>query len=185
MLSTADPNQEEDEPEIVRTSVVRLLPNKSTEAKLKSLCSISSKLWNEVTYARRMQFFWKEKVDLKTTYKEFQGKYKKLIGSATVQQVLNKNNEAWNGFFKELKEKKDGGLPGFIKRVNPPGYKKRGKSRQLWGVIRNDQYEIKENKIIIKGLGAIGWIEVEYSGLIHLKGKQGRMEIHYDPDTKT
>jgi len=84
-----------------------------------------------------------------------------------------------------LKAKKDWPLPSFIKRVNPPGYKKRGKSRQLWVVIRNDQYEITENKIIIKGLGAVGWIEVEYSGLIHLKGKQGRMEIHYDSDTKT
>jgi len=184
MLSTADPNQE-DEPEIVRTSIVRLLPNKSTEAKLKALCSVSSKLWNEVTYARRMQFFAKKKVDLKTTYKEFQEKYKKLIGSATVQQILNKNNEAWRSFFNELKGKKDGELPMFIKIVNPPGYKKRGKSRQLWVVIRNDQYEIAGNKIIIKGLGPIGWIEVKYSGLIHLKGKQGRMEIHYDPDTKT
>jgi len=184
MLPMANPPQE-DEPEIVRTSTVKLLPNKSTEAKLKSLCSISSKLWNEVTYARRMQFFGKKKVDLKTTYKEFQEKYKKLIGSATVQQVLNKNNEAWRSFFRELKEKKDDSLPGFIKKVNPPGYKKRGKSRELWVVLRNDQYEVKQNKILIKGTGAVGWIEVEYSGLIHLKGKQRRMEIHYDPDTKT
>ena len=184
MLSTADPNQE-DEPEIARTSIVRLLPNKSTEAKLKALCSISSKLWNEVTYARRMQFFAKKKVDLKTTYKEFQEKYKKLIGIVTAQQVLNKNNQAWSSFFRELKEKKDGELPVFIKKVNPPGYKKRGKSRELWVVIRNDQYEITGNKIIIKWLGTIDRIEVEYTGLIHLKGKQGRMEIHYDPDTKT
>ena len=184
MLSTADPNQE-DEPEIARTSIVRLLPNKSTEAKLKALCSISSKLWNEVTYARRMQFFAKKKVDLKTTYKEFQEKYKKLIGIVTAQQILNKNNQAWNSFFRELKEKKDGGLPGFIKRVNPPGYKKKGKTRELWVVIRNDQYEITGNKIIIKWLGAIGRIEAEYSGLVRLKGKQGSLEIHYDSDTKT
>jgi len=93
MLFTADSHQD-DEPEIVRTSIVRLLSNKSTKAKLKSLCSLASKLWNEVNYSRRMQFFGKQKVDLKTTYKEFQEKYKKLIGSATVQQVLNKNNEA-------------------------------------------------------------------------------------------
>ena len=182
MLSTAD---SQDEPEIVRTSVIRLLPNKSTEAKLKALCSLASKLWNEVTYVRRQQFFEKGDIDLKGTYKEFQEKYKGLIGIVTVQQVLNKNNEAWRSFFKELKKKKDGELPTFIKRVNPPEYKKRGKSRQLWVVIRNDQYEVTENKIIIKWLGAIGRIEVKYSGFIHLKGKQGRMEIHYDPDTKT
>jgi len=34
-------------------------------------------------------------------------------------------------------------------------------------------------------LGAVGRIEVEYSGLVHLKGKQGQLEIHYDSDTKT
>jgi len=168
-----------------RTSIVKLVPDKDSEAKLKALYSLSSKLWNEVNYSRRMQFFGKQKVDLKTTYKEFQGKYKKLIGIVTVQQVLNKNNQAWSSFFRELKEKKDGGLPGFIKRVNPPGYKKKGKSRELWVVIRNDQYEIAGNKIIIKWLGAIGRIEVEYSGLVHMKGKQGSLEIHYDSDTKT
>jgi len=159
--------------------------DKDTEAKLKALCSLSSKLWNEVNYARRMQFFGKQKVDLKTTYKEFQEKYKKLIGIVTAQQILNKNNQAWSSFFRELKEKKDGELPDFIKKVNPPGYKKRGKSRELWVVLRNDQYEITENKIIIKWLGTIGRIEVEYSGLVHLKGKQGSLEIRYDSDTKT
>jgi len=178
MLPTAD--SQEDKPKMVRTSIVRLLPNSDAEAKLKSLCSISSKLWNEVNYVRRMQFFRKEKVDLKGTYNEFYHKYSKLIGSATVQQILNKNNEAWSNFFSELKKKKDGGLPDFIKRVNPPGYKKKGKTRELWVVLRNDQYKIDENKIVLKGLGAIGWIEVEYRGLVHLKGKQGRLEIHYD-----
>ena len=168
-----------------RTSVVKLVPDKDTEAKLKALCSLSSKLWNEVNYVRRQQFFGNKGVSLKTTYKEFQEKYKKLIGIVTAQQVLNKNNQAWSSFFRQLKEKKDGGLPIFVKRVNPPGYKKRGKTRELWVVIRNDQYEIVGNKIIIKWLGAIGKIEVEYSGLVHLKGKQRSLEIHYDSDTKT
>ena len=178
MLPMAD--SQEDKPKMVRTSIVRLLPNSDAEAKLKSLCSIASKLWNEVTYARRMQFFGKKKVDLKGTYSEFYHKYSKSIGSATVQQILNKNNEAWRSFFNELKGKKDGGLPSFIKKVNPPRYKKRGKTRELWVVLRNDQYKIEENKIVIKGLGAIGWIEVEYAGMVHLKGKQGRLEIHFD-----
>jgi putative transposase len=30
-----------------------------------------------------------------------------LIGSATAQQVLNKNDEAWRSFFKLLKLKKE------------------------------------------------------------------------------
>jgi len=109
-----------------------------------------------------------------------------LIGSATAQEVLNKNNEAWKSFFSMLKARKEEKLPPFITRVNPPGYKKKGKSRILWVVLRNDQYVIEGDKIILKGLGAVGWIEieVEYRGLIHLKGKQGRLEIRYDPDRR-
>jgi len=84
-----------------------------------------------------------------------------------------------------LKAKKEGKVPSFMTKVNPPGYKKKGKSRELWAVLRNDQYKIEGNKIVLKGLGAIGRIEVEYKGLVHLKGKQGRLEIHYDSDTKT
>jgi len=37
-----------------RTSIVKLIPDKDAEAKLKALCSLSSKLWNEVNYSRRM-----------------------------------------------------------------------------------------------------------------------------------
>jgi len=168
-----------------RTSVVKLIPDKDNEAKLKALCSLSAKLWNEINYARRQQFFSNGKVDLKGTYKEFYEKYSELIGSATAQQILNKNNEAWSSFFDLLKVKKEGKLPSFMTKISPPGYKKKGKVRELWVLLRNDQYKITENKIIIKGLGAIGRIEVEYKGLVHLKGKQGRLEIHYDQDTKT
>jgi len=170
---------------IIRTSVVRLKPGKKQEEQLKLLCSISAKLWNEVTYVRRQQFFTNKIVDLVGTYKQFYDKYSEMIGSDTTQAILNKNNETWSGFFKELKKKKDKKLPGFIKRVNPPGYKKKNKTRELWTVVKNRQYKITENKIVIKGLGAIGWIEVEYTGLVHLKGKQGQLEIHYEHDTKT
>ena len=169
---------------LVRTSVVKLKPGKKQEEQLKLLCSISSKLWNEVTYVRRQQFFTNKIVDLVTTYKQFYEKYSKMIGSDTTQAILNKNNKTWSDFFKELKKKKDKKLPGFIKRVNPPGYKKKNKTRELWTVVKNRQYKIMENKIIVTGLGAIGRIEVEYTGLVHLKGKQGQLEIHYDPDTK-
>jgi len=171
-------------PAYKRMSIVRLIVDKDAEARLKALCSLASKLWNEVNYARRRQFFGNKGVDLKTTYREFYGKYKMLIGSATAQQVLNKNNEAWKSFFKLLKARKEERLPPFIMRVNPPGYRKKGKSRILWVVLRSDQYVIEGDKIILKGLGAIGRIEVGYKGLIHLKGKQGRLEIRYDQDRR-
>jgi putative transposase len=54
----------------------------------------------------------------------------------------------------------------------------------LWIVLRKDQYRIEGNKIVLKGLGVIGKIELRYEGLVHLKGEQGRLEIHYDPDRK-
>jgi len=38
--------------------------------------------------------------------------------------------------------------------------------------------------MVFKGLGAIGRIELRCRGLIHLKGEQGRLEIHYDQDKK-
>jgi len=121
-----------------RTSVVELVVDKSFEEKLKLLCSLSSKLWNEVNYARRRAFFEKRGVDLKTTYKEYYEKYKTLIGSATTQQVLNKNDEAWKSFFKLLKLKKEGKLPPFITEINPPGYRKKNNKRTLWTVLRRD-----------------------------------------------
>ena len=59
-----------------RTSIVELIVDKEAENKLKLLCSLSSKLWNEVNYARRRMFFEARGVDLKSTYKEFYEKYK-------------------------------------------------------------------------------------------------------------
>jgi len=51
-----------------RTIVVRLLPNGFQERKLRRLANASAKLFNEVNYERRQQFFHGGKVDLKGTY---------------------------------------------------------------------------------------------------------------------
>jgi len=66
----------------------------------------------------------------------------------------------------------------------PPGYKKKNNKRSLWTVLRKDQYRVEGDKIVLKGLGAIGRIEVRYKGLIRLRGGQGRLEIHYDQDRR-
>jgi len=42
---------------------------------------------------------------------KYYGKYKDELGSANAQQVLNKNNEAWNSFFSLLKLRKENCLP--------------------------------------------------------------------------
>jgi len=82
------------------------------------------------------------------------------------------------------KIKKEWGLPPFVKKIRPPGYKKKRKSRTLWTAIRKDQYEIDGDRIILHGLGAIGWVEVRYKGPIYLKGERGEIEIPYDADGK-
>jgi putative transposase len=81
-----------------------------------------------------------------------------------------------------LKLKKENKLPPFITRVNPPGYKKKSNKRTLWSALRKDQYRVEGDRVVLKGLRAIGRIELRYKGLIHLRGEQGRLEIHYDHD---
>ncbi len=50
-----------------RASMVELVVDSEVEDKLKVLCCLSAKLWNEVNYARRRSFFEKMGVDLKYT----------------------------------------------------------------------------------------------------------------------
>jgi putative transposase len=126
----------------------------------------------------------KKGIDFEWTYKEFYERYKPLIGSATAQTIIRKNDDAWMAFFRLLELRREGRLPPFITRVSPPGYKKKRKSRALWTIIRKDQYEMDGDRIIIKGLGAIGWIEVKYRGVIHLRCDREELMIRYDADRR-
>ena len=59
---------------------------------LKELANNCSRLWNEINYERRQayihyrRFLWYPK--------HLYRKYAPIIGSATAQQIINKNNEA-------------------------------------------------------------------------------------------
>ena len=64
----------------VRTNVVRLLPNGAQERRLRRLADACVRLYNEVNYERRRQFFRGEKVDFKGTWVKYYGKYKGLLG---------------------------------------------------------------------------------------------------------
>jgi putative transposase len=44
----------------------------------------------------------------------------------------------------------------------------------LWTIIRKDQYEMDGDRIIIKWLGAIGWIELKIQGPNISEGRAGR-----------
>ena len=167
---------------VKRTCVVELVVDEEAEKRLKQLCNLSSKLWNEISYIRLKAWMEKKGIDFDGTYKEFYEKYKPLIGSATAQTIIRKNDGAWRGFFELLKLKKEGRLPPFVKKVRPPGYKKKRESRALWVVLRKDQCEVSDDKIILKYLGTIGRIEVKYKGILHLKGERGELKIRYDDD---
>jgi putative transposase len=165
-----------------RTCVVELIVDEETEKRLRQLCDLSSKLWNEVNYARLRMWLEKKGIDFEGTYREFYERYKPLIGAVTAQMVIRKNNEAWKCFFRLLELKREGRLPPFMTWVSPPGYKKKNKSRTLWTVIRKDQYKMDGDRIILQGLGAVGWIEARFRGPIYLRGERGGIEICYDAD---
>ncbi|USG99932.1 transposase [Thermococcus argininiproducens] len=160
-----------------RTITVKLHPSKEQEKALFELADLGAKVWNEVNYLRRQQFFNHEIVDFNKTEKIVYEKYKREIGSATVQQVCRKNAEAWRDFFSQIRMKKSKELPKWLK-PKPPGYKKEGKPLII---LRNTQYRIEGNKLILKGLGKFKRLEVQFKGRIHLRGKQGRLELIYNP----
>jgi len=91
-----------------RVNKFRLRPTKEQEKVLLNLCEMSAVLWNRVNYKRRQSFF-AGSIDWDTgeEYEEF----KRILGSATAQQVIRKNDEAWRSFLKLLNLKKHGRPP--------------------------------------------------------------------------
>jgi IS605 OrfB family transposase len=165
-----------------RNCTVELVVDEETEKRLRRLCDLSSKLWNEINYARLKMWLEKKGIDFEGTYREFYERYKPLIGSATAQTIIKKNNDAWMAFFRLLELRREGRLPPFMKKVRPPGYKKKRKSRTLWTAIRKDQYKVDGDRIVLQGLGAVGRVEVRCKGPIYLRGERGGIEIRYDAD---
>ncbi len=94
-----------------RTVTLKLQPSKEQEKSLFELANTGAKVWNEVNFLRRQLFFDHQPVDFNKTEKEVYEKYKKEIGSATVQQICRKNAEAWRSFFSLARKKKTENSP--------------------------------------------------------------------------
>jgi len=163
-----------------RTNKLRLRPAEEQEKALLNLCEMSAVLWNKLNYIRRQSFFegrfnWEEGIA------ELYNEFKPIIGAATAQQIIRKNDEAWRSFFSLLKLKGEGSLPPHIHNIAPPRYWKdrKMKKRKLMTVIRNDLYKVEED-------GKKKWLilpkslRVRVTGSIRWRGKQGRLEIFYD-----
>jgi putative transposase len=132
-----------------------------------------ARLYNEVNFERRQAYI---------RYKRFEwypkhlyAKYAPLIGSATAQQIINKNNEAWKSFLALRRLEAEGKLPEHIAKVSMPRYWKRNGRRELRIIVRNDCYRIDDKYLYLPKA-----LKLKYKGKLKWKGELGRLEIIYD-----
>jgi putative transposase len=167
-----------------RTVRLRLLPEKHEEEMLLNIGLASVRLWNELNYEKRKLFF---KNDLKPEKRveinrKYYHKYKNFLG-VNAGQVINKNEEAWESFFKLLKMKRQRRLPPHIRKISPPGYwkDKITGEKKIHMLIRNDRYHLEptdkgEGRLVLKDFK----LNIRYVGRIRWEGEQGRLEIIYE-----
>jgi putative transposase len=153
-----------------RTNTFIIEDNCNTLFKLADNCS---KLWNELNYERRKTYINGKSINWYP--KHLYNKYSVIIGSATTQQIINKNNEAWRSFLALKKMEREGKLPKHITRVSMPRYWKYKGKRELRIIVRNDCYKVIDGYLYLPN-----GIRLRYKGNIRWKGKQGRLEIFYD-----
>lgn len=95
-----------------RTNSFEVVPqSKRADTVLRRLLDASASLWNQLTYARRQQYFAGESVwDCESYYED----YVDVLGSATTQQIIRVNDAAWRSFFESVEQAEQD--------ASPPGY---------------------------------------------------------------
>ncbi|MFB1066342.1 RNA-guided endonuclease InsQ/TnpB family protein [Natrinema sp. H-ect4] len=175
----------------VNTFTVRPQSEQDRELLL-TLLDASAALWNEVSYERRQQFFDGDSVWATTDYRD---RYKGVLGSATAQQVLRRNESAWKSFF-ALNEKYH--ASDADTRPSPPGYwGNEDDGRDLRTYIRNDMYTLEwgtRSRLEIPvgqdlkdkhDLGYFERLRLEVAGDPKWAGAAGRLELVYDEVSDT
>ena len=154
-----------------RTNTFDLNPGKEEEAILRRWADNCARMYNEINYKRRQSFFNGE-FDWSTD--EAYHKYKKSVGSATAQQIIRKNNEAWKSFFALLRAYEAGKIED---KPHPPGYwKDRTTGKRILRIfLRNDSYSVGR-----KYLRLPFGLKIRWRGRNRWSGKPGRLEIVYD-----
>jgi putative transposase len=165
-----------------RTNAFAVRPlSEQNEQLLRDLLDASASLWNELNYERRQNFFDGESVWDTADYRK---QYVGVLGSATAQQVIRKNSEAWRSFFAAREDGEDTAPPGYW------GNEEDG--RELRTYIRNDQYTLEtggRSRLEIPvgqdlkdeyGLGYHDRLCLEVAGDPKWKGEQCRLELYYD-----
>jgi putative transposase len=159
-----------------RTNLFCLAPTREQHRILQGLAVNCAKLWNEVNYLHRQQYSDYLRLDWNAqAYK----RYVPLVGSATAQQVVRKNNEAWRGFLALKRIQKNGEHSSMIMRVKPPGYWKRDGRYVLRMLFRCDGYHIREGRVDLPR-----HLSIPFKGELKWTGKQGRLEVSWDALSK-
>jgi putative transposase len=168
-----------------RTNSFEVVPqSERADTVLRRLLDASASLWNQLTYARRQQFFAGESVwDCAGYYDEYVG----VLGSATTQQITRVNDAAWRSFFETVEE--------VDQEVSPPGYwGNEADGRDPRTYIRNDAYTIswgERSRLEIPissqlkdeyGFGRSEQLRVAVRGDPHWQGDQGRLHLTDDVD---
>ncbi|MEF8830479.1 MAG: transposase [Halobacteriales archaeon] len=165
-----------------RTNTFAVRPlSTEDEQLLRDLLDASASLWNELNYERRQQFFDGESVWDTADYRR---QYVGVLGSATAQQLIRKNSEAWRSFFAARENGED---------IAPPGYwGNEDEGRELRTYVRNDQYTLEtgeRSRLEIPvgqdlkdeyGLGYHDRLRLEVVGDPKWDGERGRLELYYD-----
>lgn len=169
-----------------RTNTFRVQPRTPADRELLiRVLDASASLWNQLNYERRQQFFDGESVWETADYRT---RYVCVLGSATAQQVIRKNDAAWRSFFALKEQGAAHGLPGYW------GNEEEGRERRTY--IRNDQYSLRwasgtrEQSVLdipvgkqLKAEYDIGHRErlrLDVRGEPNWHGDPGQLELYYD-----
>ncbi|EMA52311.1 IS200/IS605 family transposon protein TnpB [Halococcus thailandensis] len=166
-----------------RTNTFDVAPMSDKDAELlHRVLDASASLWNELNYERRQNFTDPDIDKPVWETEDYRKRYKGVLGSATAQQMIRKNDAAWRSFF-ALKEKGEAnGLPGYWGNEDD--------GRELRTYVRNDQYTLEtgEYSRLEIPVGSDLKDEYDHTGRLRLEvrggpkwsGKQGRLELYYD-----
>jgi len=160
-----------------RSNLFALAPTREQHHILKELGVNCAKLWNEVNYLHRQQYENYLKLDWNP---QIYKKYVPLVGSATAQQIVRKNNEVWRSFLALKRLERRGKLPPTMKQVRMPGYWKRDGRYLLRPLFRCDSYRIVDGCLHLHR----NHLHVAFKGQLRWTGKQGRLEIAWDSLSK-
>ena len=127
-----------------------------------------------------------------------EGKYKGVLGASTAQQVIQKNSEAWRGFFDTKNKYHDESNTSVTEHPEPPGFRgNEDDGRQLKTVIRNTSYTVEwgERSRLEILVGRELKDQYDHTGRLRLEiagdpnwpdyEKQGRLDLWYDETDST